>query len=145
MAAGVSEVTVGQAPSRPGNRGFLSACAQTHSPRRTPMSDAMCQTSRPMLHGLRPLHPHDEPASDNSRVSTSNVLIIDEQSCQMSKRLRNALALPEYQAHVAISSPGTVLRPIRADAYDAVILCVGEGTASEFENYLQIRPIDQNV
>jgi len=112
------------------------------------MSDAMCQTSRPMLHGRRPLNAHDEPVSVSSRASTSdsNVLIIDEHPCRMSERLRTALALPEYQVQVAISSPGAALRPIRADAYDVVILCVGGGrTASEFEIYHQIRRIDPYV
>ena len=109
------------------------------------MPDTMCQTSRPMLHGLRPLNAHDEPVSDNSRASTSNVLIIDEHPCRMSERLRTALALPEYQVQVAISSPGAALRPIRADAYDVVVLCVGECSASEFEIYHQIRRIDPCV
>src|SRR5439155_25167292 len=93
---------------------------------------AMCQTRRPMMHGLRPLNAHYEPVSDNSPASTSNVLIIDEHPCRMSERLRTALAQPEYQVHVAISSPGAALRPIRADAYDVVILCVGGCTPSEF-------------
>src|SRR6476660_7536045 len=109
------------------------------------MSDAICQTSRPMLHGLRPVNAHDEPASNNSLASTSNVLIIDEHPCRMSERLRTALALPECQVHVAISHPGAALRPIRSDAYDVVILCVGECTASEFEIYHQIRRIDPYV
>lgn len=109
------------------------------------MSDAICQTSRPMLHGLRPVDVYDEPGSDNSHVSTSNVLIIDEHPCRMSERLRTALALPEYQVQVAISGPGAALRPIRADAYDVVILCVGGRTASEFEIYHQIRRIDACV
>jgi hypothetical protein len=52
------------------------------------MSDAMHQTSRPMLHGLRPRNAHDELVSDNSRASTSNVLIIDEHPCRVSQRLR---------------------------------------------------------
>jgi DNA-binding NtrC family response regulator len=109
------------------------------------MLDAMCQTNRPMLHGLRPLNVHDEPVSDNSRASTSNVLIIDEHPCRMSERLRTVLTLPEYQVQVAKSSPGAALRPIRADAYDVVILCVGGCTASEFEIYHQIRRIDPSV
>src|SRR4030095_14829390 len=98
-----------------------------------------------MLHALRPLTAHEEPVSDNSRASTSNVLIIDEHPCRVSERLRTTLALPEYQVQLAFSSPGAALRPIRADAYDVVILCVGECTASEFEIYHQIRRTDPCV
>src|SRR5690242_693700 len=104
---------------------FISLCA-TAGVTENAMSDLMCHTSRPKLGGLRPPNAHEEPASDNSRASISNVLIIDEHPCRMSERLRTALALPEYQVQVAISSPGAVLRPIRADAYDVVVLCVGE-------------------
>ncbi|MDB5319642.1 MAG: sigma-54-dependent Fis family transcriptional regulator [Phycisphaerales bacterium] len=109
------------------------------------MSDAMCKTSRSMPYGLRSPNVLDEPASDNSRASVSNVLIIDEHPCRMSERLRTALAPPEYQVQVAISSPGAALRPIRADAYDVVILCVGGCTPSEFEIFHQIRRIDPSV
>jgi two-component system nitrogen regulation response regulator GlnG len=73
------------------------------------------------------------------------VLIIDEHPCRLSEHLRKALALPEYQVQVAISSPGAALRPIRADAYDVVVLCVGGGTPADFENYHQIRRIDPSV
>jgi DNA-binding NtrC family response regulator len=101
--------------------------------------------SLPMLNGPRPLNAHDEPASDNARASTSKVLIIDEHPSRMSQRLRTALALPEYEVQVAISSPGAALRPVRADAYDVVILCVGGCTAAEFEIYHQIRRLDPRV
>jgi hypothetical protein len=83
------------------------------------MLDAICQTNRPMLHGLRPPNAHDEPLPDISRASTSNVLIIDEHPCRMSERLRTALALPEYQVQVAITSPGAALRPNGSNAVDA--------------------------
>jgi DNA-binding NtrC family response regulator len=109
------------------------------------MLNAMRQTSRTMPHGLRPPNAHHEPLSDNLPASTGNVLIIDEHPCRVSERLRTALALPEYQLHVAISSSGAALRPIRADAYDVVILCVGGCTTLEFEIYHQIRQIDPSV
>jgi len=109
------------------------------------MINAMCQTNRSMPHRLHRLNAHDQPVSDNSRASTNNVLIVDEHPCRMSERLRTALALPEYQVQVAISSPGAALRPIRADAYDVVILCVGGCTPSELEIYHKIRRIDPSV
>jgi two-component system nitrogen regulation response regulator GlnG len=94
---------------------------------------------------LRSLNAHDERVSDNSRASTGNVLVIDEHPCRMSERLRTALALPGYQVQVAISCPGATARPIRADAYDVVILCIAGSTAAEFEIYHQIRRIDPRV
>jgi DNA-binding NtrC family response regulator len=121
-------------------KGSATACTTENT-----MLNAMCQTSRTILHRLSPLSPDDEPVFDDSRASTNNVLIIDEHTCRMSERLRTALILPEYQVQVAISAPGDALRPIRADAYDVVILCVGGGTPSEFESYHQIRRIDPSV
>lgn len=109
------------------------------------MLDAMCQTSRSMPHRLGSLHSSNEQASGNSRASMINVLIIDEHPCRMSERTRTALTLPQYQVQVAISCSGPALRPIRADAYDVVILCVGGCTASELEIYHQIRRIDPSV
>jgi two-component system nitrogen regulation response regulator GlnG len=88
------------------------------------------------------MNSQDEPVSRDSCESTSNVLIIDEHPRRMSEHLRAALALTKYQVQVALWSPGAALRPIRADAYDAVILCVGESTAAEFEIYHQIRQVD---
>src|SRR4051794_14905992 len=101
----MSEATfrAGTGPAREPRR--LDCLCATARATETAMSDAMCQTSRPMQHGLRSINAHDEPVSGNSHASASNVLIIDEHPCRLSERLRTALALPEYQVQVAISSP----------------------------------------